>query len=202
HLLGKREIFWDLQEVAKENQSILRPGTFFDWMCQNYVITVSVGIRSFTDQDRKSRSLWRMLYEILENPGVLDRQTHVRMYVKAPGAEFGHLTFDNVVGHGHLLLSQQAVRSDLRKIEDASEIVRRFVNKRVAHRNNPGKLRRLPKFNELDAALDALDEVLCKYNLLLTAQSADSMHATRQYNWQQVLWEPWILKGSKLHPET
>lgn len=201
HLLGKREIFWELQEVAKENKSILSPGSFFQWMCQNYVVTVSVGIRSFTDQHPKSHSLWRMLYEVLENPGVIDRQAHVRMHVAAPGTEYGHLTFDNVVGRGRPSLSGQAVRSDLRKLEDASERVRRFVNKRVAHRNSPGKIRRLPKFNELDAALDVLDELLCKYNLLLTAQGTDSMHATRQYNWQSVLWEPWIPKGSKLHPE-
>src|SRR5690606_18089481 len=48
HLLGKREIFWELQEVAKENKRVLNPGAFFEWMCQNYVVTVSVGIRSFT----------------------------------------------------------------------------------------------------------------------------------------------------------
>lgn len=202
HLLGKREIFWELQEVAKENQSILNPGSFFEWMCQNYVVTASVGIRSFTDQHPKSPSLWRMLYEILENPGAIDRQAHVRMYVAAPGAEYGHLTFDNMVGYGRSSLPRRAVRSDLRRLEDTSERVRRFVNKRVAHRNLPGKIRRLPKFNELDAALDVLDQLLCKYNLLLTAQGADSMHATRQYNWRSVLWEPWIPKGSKLHPES
>ena len=116
-------------------------------------------------------------------------------------AEYGHITFDNVVGRGRLSLSAQAVRSDLRKLEDTSERVRRFINKRVAHRNSPGKIRRLPKFNELDAALDTLDNLLCKYNLLLTAQGGESMHATRQYNWRSVLWEPWIPKGSKLHPE-
>ena len=202
HLLGKREIFWELQDVAKENSRVLNPGSFFEWMCQNYVVTVSVGIRSFTDQHAKSHSLWRMLYEILENPGSIDRQTHARMYVVAPGAEYGHLTFDKVVGHNCQILSQRAVRTDLRKIEDASERVRLFVNKRIAHRNPPGKIRRLPRFNELDASLDALDQVLCKYNLLLTAQGMESMHATRQYNWQQVLWEPWIPVGSKLHPET
>ncbi len=200
HLLGKREILWELQEVAKENKRVLNPGAFFEWMCQNYVVTVSVGIRSFTDQHPKSQSLWRILYEVLENPGVIERQAHVRMYVAAPGAEYGHLTFDNVVGRGRAFLSAQAVRSDLRKLEDASERVRRFVNKRVAHRNAPGKIRRLPKFNDIDAALDVLDHLLCKYNLLLTAQGMESMRATRQYNWQSVLWEPWIPKDSKLHP--
>ena len=60
-LLGKREIFWDLQEIAKENQRILASGSFFDWMCRNYIVALTVGIRSFMDQSRDSQSLWRML---------------------------------------------------------------------------------------------------------------------------------------------
>lgn len=200
-LLGKREIFWELQEVAKENPRISDPGSFFDWMCSNYIVAVTVGIRGFTDQSGQSQSLWRMLYEMLENPRAIDRGTHVRMYRGSPvGEHFGHITFDNVVGEGRRYLPEQALRSDLRMIEDASERVRRFVNKRVAHRNPPGKIRRLPKFRELDEALDTLDQVFCKYNLLLTAQGMTTLHATRQYNWREVLWEPWIPAGSKLRP--
>ena len=30
HLLGKREIFWDLQKIAGENRRILEHGAFFD----------------------------------------------------------------------------------------------------------------------------------------------------------------------------
>ena len=201
--LGKREIFWELQEVAKENQRILSPGAFFDWMCENYIATISIGVRSFTDQSKNSRSLWRMLYEILENPGVLDRESHARMYFSNPfGISFGRQCFNDVVGKDVQLLPQQVIRSDLRRLEDTSERVRRFVNKRIAHRTKRGELRRPPKFNELDAAIDNLDKTLCKYNFLLTGQSGESFHATRQYNWQEVLWEPWIPKGSKLHPDT
>ncbi len=201
-LLGKREIFWELQEVAKENAKVLHPGAFFDWMCRNYIVALTVGIRSFTDQSRNSHSLWRLLYEILENPGVIDRATHVRMYVSSPmGEDLGHMSFNATVGKGSSCLSQRAIRADLRRLEDASERVRRFVNKRVAHRTKPGEIRRLPRFNEVDAALDVLDNMLCKYNLLLTAQGMSSLHATRQYDWREVLWEPWVPKGGKLRPE-
>ena len=37
HLLGKREIFWDLQKIARENRRILEHRAFFDWMCTNYI---------------------------------------------------------------------------------------------------------------------------------------------------------------------
>ncbi|UQS15179.1 hypothetical protein [Pseudomonas sp. HS6] len=202
-LLSKRETFWELQEVANENPKIMNPYSFFDWMCRNYVVSQAIGIRSFIDQSRDSRSLWRMLYEMLENPGIINRENHVRMYGRTQiGPELGHMTFNNVVGKGRSHLAQQATRSDLRVLEDASERVKRFVNKRIAHRTSPGELRRLPKFDELDMALQKLDEIFCKYNLLLTGEGISSLHAVRQFNWRDVLLEPWILKGSKLHPDT
>jgi hypothetical protein len=79
--------------------------------------------------------------------------------------------------------------------------VRRFVNKRVAHRAAERELRRLPRFNELDAAMDTIDRIFCKYNLLLTAEGMTTAFATRQYNWMEVLYEPWILPGSKFSPD-
>jgi hypothetical protein len=200
-MLAKREIFSDLQEVAKENPSVLNPGSFFDWMCRNYVVTQTVAIRSFMDQSRDSHSLWRMLFQILESPGVISRATHVRMYRNTPlGEELGHMSFNAVAGKLSKNLGQTAIRADMRRLEDASERVRRFVNKRIAHRTSLGEIRRLPKFDEVDAALTALDEVFCKYNLLLRAQGLTSCHATRQYDWREVLWEPWVVKGGKLRP--
>ena len=202
-LLRKRETFWELQEVAKENPKILNPNHFFDWMCRNYVISQTVGIRSFMDRSSDAHSLWRMLYEILENPRVINRVTHARIYARTrSGPELGQKTFNRVVGKQCACLSQQAIRRDLRLLEDASERVRRFVNKRIAHRTAPGEMRRLPKFEDLDAALEKLDEVFCKYNLLFTGDGIRSLHATSQFDWREVLWDPWIPKGSKLHPET
>lgn len=200
-MLDKRDTFWELQEVAKENPRILNPGSFFDWMCRNYVVAQTVGIRSLVDQSRGSHSLWRLLFEVLEHPGILDRGMHVRMYRSSPlGEELGHMSFNAVAGRGSKCLSQRATRTELRRIENVSERVRRFVNKRVAHRTNPGEIRRLPTFDEIDAALTTLDEVFCKYNLLLTAEGMSTCHATRQYEWRQVLLEPWVKKGGKLYP--
>jgi hypothetical protein len=200
-LHSKREIFWELQEIAKVNSKILKPGAFFDWMCRNYITAMSIGIRSFTDYRSDVHSLGRMLFEILENPKVISRRSHVALYKGVPtNFDMGNTTFNNIVGGKRQYLSQKSVRSDLRKIEDASENVKKFVNKRIAHRAPPGQLRRNPTFDELDNALDVIDEIFCKYRLLLKAESASSSKATRQYNWTEVLWEPWVKEGSKFRP--
>lgn len=202
-ILSKQEIFWDLQEVAKENRKILNPGDFFDWMCHNYIGSITISVRSFIDHTKNSRSLWRMLYEILENPGVISRESHARMYASSPfGIDFGRQCFNNALGGDFRFLPQRAIRSDIRKLEITSERIRRFANKRVAHRTKRSELRRLPKFHELDLAIDNLDKTLCKYNFLLTGQGEQTFHATRQYDWREVLRAPWIPEGSKLHPDT
>jgi hypothetical protein len=196
-LLGRREIFWELQEVVRNNERILSPAAFLQWMTTNYLISVNVGVRRLTDASADVHSLWRLLYEILRHPGVINRRANRALYGSAP-FDLADRSFDNIVGPGRDLLNQQAVRADLRAIEDASERVRRFTNKRIAHRTLPHSIRRLPTYRELDQALDVLDKQLCKYNTLLTAGGLSTTHATRQYNWQEVLREAWIPPGHPL----
>lgn len=190
-LLGKREIFWELQDVARKNPKVLNPSAFFHWLSTNYIVAMTIGARKFVDQSRDSHSLWRMLFEILEHPGAITRQSHTSFYRDTPPG-LGNLSFSNVAGTRGKHLSQQRVRSDLWAIENASIRIRRFVNKRVAHLTAKGQLRRAPNFNELDTALDTIDRILCKYNLLLRAQGMSSAKATRQYDWTEVLSIPWI----------
>lgn len=199
-LLGKREIFWELQEVAQENQRILRHGSFFNWMCTNYIAAVSMEVRRFQDSSRDVRSLWRLLYEIYENPGVVNRRSNRCLYRGVtidPSFDIANLSFNNVVGKNKDVLPQRDVLKDLRNIESSSDRIRKFVNKRIAHRTPLGELRRLPIFNELDHSMDTIDRIFCKYNLLLTAEGTESMSATRQYDWMEVLHEAWVMPGSK-----
>ena len=199
-LLGKREIFWELQDVVKENPQILENDTFFDWMCTNYIAAASIGVRSFTDQSKDSHSLWRMLYEILEHPRIINRITYKKLYRSAPKSQYFDMAdsaFNNLVGMEKSYLSQKDVRRDLRILEDASERVRKFTNKRVAHRTPLGEIKRLPTFDELDQSMDTIDKIFCKYNNLLAASGMSSTFATRQYDWKESLHEPWVKVGSK-----
>ena len=192
-LLGKKEIFWELQGIAKQNPEILTPGAFFDWMCRNYMTSVAIGIRSFGDLDRRSHSLGRLLYEIIERPGSISRRSHVSLYRGMPdGAFYGNSSFDHIAGANRPYLSYRIVRHDLRDLEDTLERIRLYVNKRIAHRTGAGAFRKPPTLNQLDEALDSIDELYCKYNLLLTASGLTTCFATRQYNWRSVLYEPWI----------
>jgi hypothetical protein len=203
HLYQRQEIFWQLQDVAQHNEKVLKPGVFFEWMCQNYVVYMAMGIRSFDDMDSRSHSLGRMLYELLEHPGAISREFYCRIYSSTPmGTEYGIASFNELVGKRASALGPRAIRADLSRLEAACERVRRFVNKRIAHRATPGAIRRLPRFNELDAALRVIESLVLRYSLLLTGNGTASLQATSQYDWRHVLYDPWIPSGSPLHPNT
>ena len=201
-LFRRQEIFWQLQVVAKENPSILKNGAFFSWMCNNYIDAFAIRLRACVDQSKGSHSLWRLLYEALENPGAINITTHANLYRNTPyGVAFGESCFRNCVGQKASVLSDRAIRMDMKALEDSSDRLRRFVNKRVAHRNRPGAIRRVPTFDEIDNTLSVIDRLFCKYNFLLSASGMDSCRATAQYDWRDVLWQPWIPAGSPLRPE-
>jgi hypothetical protein len=44
-LLGMRETFWELQDIAKKNPKSLEPYAFSDWMCRNYFAAVTIAAR-------------------------------------------------------------------------------------------------------------------------------------------------------------
>ena len=203
HLLGKREIFWELQEIANENPDIIKEDTFFYWMCNNYIAAVTLDVRGYVDQSNDVHSLWRLLYEILEHPKVINRRCHRTLYhgtPKNPYFDMADSTFNNVAGMHRESLTQSSIRKDLRELEDCSERVRKFANKRIAHRTSAGEIRRHPNFNEFDKAINTIDRIFCKYNLLLTAQEMSSTFATRQYDWMETLHEAWVKPGSKFRP--
>ena len=205
-LLGRREIFWELQEVAKHNPRITEHGAFFDWVCRNYIDAATIGVRRLTDRHwRRSHSVWWLLKDMFDHPGIINRRAHAALYRGVPrlrGHDIASTSFDGLVGEGAGVLSQSQIRRDIRAVERASTRVTRLVNKRIAHRTGRATLRRLPRFNELNRALDTVDGVLCRYRTLLTGDGPETAFATRQYNWMEALFEPWILSGSKFRPKS
>lgn len=191
HLLRSKEIFWELQEIAQKNPSMLTPAAFVEWIRINYVTALSIGVRRFVDSSDGALSLWRLLYEVLAHPGVINRRAHRALYRGVPSVHADR-TFDNLVGRGRGALSQRAVRADLRAIEDAHKRIRRFVNKRVAHRTSKGAIRHLPTYKDLNDALAVFDRILCKYYTLLTASGMTTAYATPQYDWRDVLRTAWL----------
>jgi len=184
------DVYKELRSIVATNPRIQQPSYLHGWVFLNFARASTVRLRRFDDQDSRSQSLWRMLYEMLEYPGMITRRTHQARYTK--NRDLAALTFDNAVGRGRDCLGPGRIRQDLRRIEDSCARVRRFVNKRVAHAGAKGALRKPPTFGDLEHALEEIDSIVCYYQLLLTGSAPQTQNPTFQFDWADVLREPWL----------
>lgn len=170
-LLRRHEIFCSLRDIFNTNPETRDPPLLVDWMVQNHVEAVSVGVRRLCDHGSNRfevESLGRLLWELLEHPG------------------------NYHVGGGKPAFTRRTIRSDLRQLEDAAARIERFVNKRVAHAAPRKEFRRFPTYGQLGKALDELDRIATRYALLLTGDERRTCKRVIQTNWKRVLWQAWL----------
>jgi hypothetical protein len=74
-LLGKRKIFWELQDVAKKNPRILNPGVFFHWLSTNSRLERAM----HADVSRHVASKRNPLLLCFSDDGVEDRTGEARV---------------------------------------------------------------------------------------------------------------------------
>jgi hypothetical protein len=91
------------------------------------------------------------------------------------------------------------VKADLKNLEDSTDKIRRLVNKRIAHFTNHEKPLEFPTYKDLDNAMDVIQEILCRYNLLLNAMDISPLLEERPNTWMKVLQAPWLIKGMEFY---
>jgi hypothetical protein len=191
-LLIMRHIFWEVQEIIKRNDRIQKRSTFYKWMGSTYSASVSVGIRRQVDERRDSVSLLRLLSDMKRNPTALTRERHRSLYspenLKVGLAD---RCFDKYSGTGKAHADANKIEADIEKLKTATAEVKHYVDKSVAHMN-ASRLTRIPKFRNVDFALNLLEGLLKKYLLLLHADAHTSILPVWQYDWKAIFREPWI----------
>jgi len=150
-----------------------------------------MGIRRQIKVDSRSISFTRLLGEIADDPSRISRSYYRKLYEGSTVEDLADRHFDRFcdeVGGGHI--SAKMVQSDFALLKAISRSCEGFADKRIAHRDKRDP-KVLPRFNEVDTTVDALDKLYVKYHLIFRAQSMDSVMPTYQYDWQQIFDYPW-----------
>lgn len=203
-LLVRRQMFQEFRTLVEGNERLKKAdSTFFDWLALNYSDAVVIGVRRQLDRDPRSVSLQLLLEDIAVTPELVSRRSFVSRFrgprptdteagrdERRQFRQIGNQRFDQLVGKGRRSLTPADVRRDLQRLEAAERTLRRFANKRVAHRDFAA-LRRLPTFAELHAAIDVLSDIVVRYLHLLGLDEAPRLLPTRQYRWQAIFEFPW-----------
>jgi hypothetical protein len=190
-LLVKRNIFWEVQDIIKNNTEIQKPSSFYSYLGDTYIAYISIGIRRQVKLDKQSISFARLLTELTETPAILSRKYYVGLYKGATVEHLAERNFDRFCGNDKSCISSDMVASDLETLNLAASVVEDFADKRIAH-HDKRQPKVLPRFEQVDQCLDTLDRMYCKYHGVFHASAMSSLMPVYQYDWKKIFTVPWL----------
>jgi len=195
-LVIAKDIFWEVQEIIKNNKGIQKPSAFYEYLGNTYVSHSAIGMRRQLKVDPQSISFARLLTEMSANPEVVSRKYYTAMYAGSVVEDRADRDFDRFSTPGALYISRRMVLNDLQSLRDAGRNLEQFADRRVAHRDKRA-VKSPPRFKDGDAFIELLDQLYVKYHLLFHASTMDSLLPTYQYDWKEIFREAWISSGDE-----
>lgn len=197
-MMGNREIFQELIRISKNNLKINKGNSFWDFLKESYVALMVSAVCRQTDTDPRSSSLINLLNTLLKPQvsEVLTKDWYCKQYHRdndiMPGfmEGIGKGDFEEHFGPGEHLDSS-IVQDDLDELMEKTKEIKRYRNKRIAHRDRNNKLVFDVNFNDLDEAIETVRKITSKYYLLLK-QGGNDLIPVDQTDWQEILTVPWI----------
>jgi hypothetical protein len=190
-LLIKRNIFWEVQDIIRTNAELHKPSSFYSYLGDTYVAYISIGIRRQIKIDRQSISFARLLTELAKTPAVLSRKYYVSLYEGSTVEQLADRGFDRFCGTDKTCVSPDMVLADLGELNRAAWVVEDFADKRIAHHDKQ-QPKMLPRFEQVDSCLDALDKLYCKYHGVFHASAMSTLMPVYQYDWKEIFTVPWL----------
>jgi len=190
-LLVNRNIFWEVQNMIKANSELHRPSSFYSYLGATYIAYIAIGIRRQIKIDKQSISFARLLTELALKPSVLSRKYYVGLYKSSVVEQFADRDFDRFCGSDRACISTDMVNADLGELKRVASVVEDFADKRIAH-HDKRQPKVLPRFDQVDSCLDALDKLYCKYHSVFYESSLSSLMPVYQYDWKMIFTIPWL----------
>lgn len=199
-LVEDRYVFNEITSIVKKNQKLNKDNLFWDFLRTNYVASMVLGVCRQADINKNSLSLVNLLNEIFENPEVIIKEWFVAQYQKGKQGETkravvrqGEADFEKNFGRGNFI-EPSIIYSDIGSLLYCTREIKKFRNKRIAHKDKNHKLKFNVNFNDLNKAIDALEQTTIKYNLLLNQSGYidSTLLPAIQYDWQEIFRIAWI----------
>ena len=194
-LVIAKKVFWTVQGLIKAHPEIPYRQSIFYWYLGNtYIAYALTGIRRQAKFQKDSISLIKLLAEIVQEPTKVSRKYYLDLHAKTKKANLVDRQFDGLCQKsGDSYISSALVQRDLNKLKNSVRDCEDFADKLIAHRDQrPPK--RLPRFKEVDKAIQTLDDLCRKYLFILLADSKNTVKEKLDYDWQEIFDYPWRQK--------
>ena len=201
-ILVDRCVYRKMVEIVRNNPKTHDPNDFVTWCQRNYAASASIRVRQQLDTDRRAISLKRLLQALEGKATEITRAWYVEKCTSRRKArndlqadletQLVRRQFDKWSAPGLDHVDPAIVANDRREIEDKCRSVKTYVDKRVAHRDKlPNSELDLPTWDQLDTAIDTLDQTTCNYVGLLQQGWMRTLTPTWQYEWTGVFEHAW-----------
>ncbi|MCY3739453.1 MAG: hypothetical protein OXH00_00380 [Candidatus Poribacteria bacterium] len=217
-LVEDANMFWEVQDMIRENPRIQQPNAFYSYLARTYCSHAAAGIRRQTELQKDSISFVKLLDEIAKNPEELSSDYFNSRHPHSNGPDLDQvvgkadLEAVGIVGTSQLkeiikmdgfasyadasgaYVCPQMVKNDKARLKSKAKILAEFADKRIAHWDER-ELKVVPSFETLDDCIKLIDQTYVKYHFLFHAESMDTLMPPYQYKWKSIFCEPWVKVG-------
>ncbi len=195
NLLISKDIHAEIRRIAGFNKQIRSPLLFYNWLVNNYVDSITIGVRRLSDHDRRSISLYRLIEDISENREAITRHYYVSQYPKEMQND-GSADYDynNFANKKENQISGYKLKIDMGRLKKNAGRIIIFANKWVGHCDLRRKRFRVPTHKDVNNTLRNIDGLFCRYLMLLTQGGMTTRKPVLQYDWKEPLRHAWLTK--------
>jgi hypothetical protein len=199
-----RNIFWEVQDIIKNNPNIQKPSKFYNFLRNIYAASALMGIRRQLKIDKDSISFARLLQEISDTPKILSRTRFFAYYkgstiekiairMGSTVEEFASRDFDKFAGKKKNYVDPELIKLDFEELKSKAQKCEKYADRRVAHFDKK-VISNIPTFVDLDNCIDYLEILMKKYYFLFRASSLTSILPISQnkYDWKTIFKKAWI----------
>lgn len=192
-LLTDQDIFNQLCKIVDSNRRIRSQSAYFGWLRDNYVNSVVVRIVRLNDHDNRTVSLHNLIKEILQSPEAITRDYFVSEYPQwIQDMGMGDLDFDKFSELGEQHVSTDKLNADIALLDENTALIKNYRDQWIAHWDQNREIDRLPTFNDVEEAIRVIDNIFCKYYLLLKRAGLTTRKPVLQFDWKEPLRYAWI----------
>ena len=185
-----RLVFRAILEMYQNNPQLQRDGAFvYEWLKGTYGRDQVMAVRRELDRDSDVINLIQLMYQIVRRPEVITRARYLDHFPSDTviRVDQQNAQFDRLCGASSFI-DVSSVKADRNRLEKRCRVVIKYANKLVAHRTTA----EVPlTIKQIHDAMDAIEEVLKKYVVILTGAALKGAEPAIQFPWCKVFRLPW-----------
>ena len=196
-LLRDESMFWEIQDIIRENPRMRKPNVFYGYLRRTYLSHTLAGLRRQIKPHKDSISLVGLLEEIAKNPAELSFRYFCSNVSESAAGQGMYMTkegFKKYADPNGEHVCPKMIEDDLVSFKSAIGIAEGFIDKRIAHMDK-SEPEIEPTSSDTSQCFHVLESTYIKYHSLFYAERLNTLIPIYQYDWKEIFLEPWIKTG-------